>query len=50
MAAEILAGTAIADLPIQFAENLVLSVNEASAAEMGLTLPEDLVAEATEKF
>jgi len=50
MAAEILAGTAIVDLPIQFAENLVLSVNEASAAEMGLTLPEDLVAEATEKF
>ncbi|HSL96169.1 MAG TPA: ABC transporter substrate-binding protein [Thermoleophilia bacterium] len=50
MAAEILAGTAIADVPIQFAENLVLSVNEASAAKMGLTLPEDLVAEATEKF
>jgi putative ABC transport system substrate-binding protein len=50
MGAEILGGKAISELPIQFAENLVLSVNEASAQEMGLTLPADLVGEAAEKF
>jgi putative tryptophan/tyrosine transport system substrate-binding protein len=50
MGAEILGGKAISELPIRFAENLVLSVNESSAEEMGLTLPADLVSEAAEKF
>ena len=50
IAAEILGGKAISEIPITFAENLVLSINEASAAEMGVTLPADLVSEATEKF
>jgi putative tryptophan/tyrosine transport system substrate-binding protein len=50
IAADILSGKAIAEIPVQFAENLVLSVNEASAEEMGLTLPAELVSEAVEKF
>jgi putative ABC transport system substrate-binding protein len=50
IAAEILGGKAIADIPVQFAENLVLSVNPASAEAMGLTLPETLLSEADETF
>lgn len=50
MAAEILKGKAVKDLPVQYAENLQLSVNEAAAKATGITLPADLVAKATNKF
>jgi putative ABC transport system substrate-binding protein len=50
MAADILDGTAIAEIPVQFAETLQLSVNPASAKEMGVTLPDDLLSEADNTF
>ena len=39
MAAKILSGTPIADIPVQFAENLQLSVNEKAAAAQDVTIP-----------
>lgn len=50
MAADILMGKAIADIPVQYAENLQLSINPDAAEKMGVTLPEDLVAEAANTF
>lgn len=50
MAAQILSGTAIADIPVQFAENLQLSINETAAAAQGVTIPEDLAADAVNKY
>ena len=50
MAAMILGGTPIADIPVQFAENLQLSVNEKAAAAQDVTIPEDLMAEAVNKY
>ncbi|MFA4964315.1 MAG: ABC transporter substrate-binding protein [Thermoleophilia bacterium] len=50
MAAEILGGKAIKDIPVQYAQNLVLSINVAAAKAMGVTIPEDLAAEAGETF
>jgi putative ABC transport system substrate-binding protein len=50
MAAEILNGKAIKDIPVQYAENLVLSVNPAAAEAMGVTIPDDLAAEAGQTF
>jgi putative tryptophan/tyrosine transport system substrate-binding protein len=47
MAAAILKGQAVADTPVEFAEDLQLSINEATAEALGLTIPEDLEAEAT---
>lgn len=50
LAAEILSGKPISELPVQYAETLVLSVNPESAAAMGVTLPEELTAKAEETF
>jgi putative ABC transport system substrate-binding protein len=50
MAADILDGKAIAEIPVAYAENLVLSINPAAAEAMGVTLPQDLVDEADETF
>ncbi len=50
MAADILAGKAIADIPVEYAEKLQLSINEEAAQKTGVTLPDDLVAEATNSF
>ncbi|HQG04061.1 MAG TPA: ABC transporter substrate-binding protein [Thermoleophilia bacterium] len=50
IAAEILSGTPIAEIPVQFAESLQLSVNPASAKAMGVTLPEDVLAKADNIF
>ena len=41
-AAEILNGTPIKDIPVEYAQNLQLSVNEKAAAAMGVTIPADL--------
>ncbi len=50
MAAKILSGTPIADIPVQFAENLQLSVNEKAATAQGVTLPQDLIDQAVNKY
>ena len=50
MAADILSGTPIDEIPVQYAEKLQLSVNPKAAAEMGVTLPEALTAEAVNTF
>lgn len=45
-AVAVLNGTSPGNLPVRFIDKLDLFVNPASAAEMGVTLPDDLVAEA----
>ncbi len=50
MAADILAGKAVKDIPVQYAENLQLSINEKAAQDSGVTLPADVVAKAQNKF
>jgi putative tryptophan/tyrosine transport system substrate-binding protein len=50
IAADILAGKAISEIPVQYAENLMLSINEAAAEAMGVTIPDDLKAEAAQTF
>lgn len=50
MAAQVLGGTPIADIPVEFAANLQLSVNEKAAAAQGVTLPQDLIDEAVNKY
>jgi putative ABC transport system substrate-binding protein len=50
MAAKILSGTPIADIPVQFAENLQLSVNEKAATAQGVTIPQDLIDQAVNKY
>ena len=49
-AALILGGTPIKDIPVEYAENLQLSINEKAAAAQGVTIPEALVTEAVNKF
>ncbi|MCX6364865.1 MAG: ABC transporter substrate-binding protein [Actinobacteria bacterium] len=49
-AALILGGTPIKDIPVEYAKNLQLSVNEKAAAAQGVTIPADLVASAVNKF
>jgi putative ABC transport system substrate-binding protein len=49
-AAEILSGTPIKDIPVEYAETLQLSVNEKAAAAMGVTLPAELIDKAENKF
>ncbi|HTX67561.1 MAG TPA: ABC transporter substrate-binding protein [Thermoleophilia bacterium] len=49
-AAEILNGTPIKDIPVEYAKNLQLSINEKAAAAMGVTIPSDLAAKAQNKF
>jgi putative tryptophan/tyrosine transport system substrate-binding protein len=50
MAAQILSGTPIKDLPVQFAQNLQFSINEKAAQAQGVTIPADLLSEAANKF
>ncbi len=50
MAAQILGGTPIADIPVQFAENLQLSINEKAAAAQDVTIPQDLIDQAVNKY
>jgi putative ABC transport system substrate-binding protein len=42
-AALILGGTPIKDIPVEYAKNLQLSINEKAAAAQGVTIPADLV-------
>ena len=50
MAAQVLSGTPIADIPVEFAANLQLSVNEKAAAAQGVTLPQELIDQAVNKY
>lgn len=50
MAADILAGKAIGEIPVQYAENLQLSINPTAAAAMGVTIPDAVKAEADQTF
>jgi putative ABC transport system substrate-binding protein len=50
MAAQILSGTPIKDIPVQYAKNLQLSINPAAAKAMGVTIPADLTAQAANTF
>ncbi len=49
-AAEILSGTPIKDIPVEYAKNLQLSINEKAAAAMGVTIPTDIADKAQNKF
>ncbi|HET6477091.1 MAG TPA: ABC transporter substrate-binding protein [Thermoleophilia bacterium] len=50
MAAQILGGAPVDEVPVQFAENLQLSINEKAATAQGVTIPDDLVAQAVNKY
>jgi putative ABC transport system substrate-binding protein len=50
IAAQIFGGTAIKDIPVEYAKNLQLAINEKAAKAMGVTIPADLVAKATLKY
>jgi putative ABC transport system substrate-binding protein len=50
VAADILNGKAIKDIPVQYAQDLQLSVNEAAAKAMGVTIPTQLMEKAANKF
>ena len=50
IAVEILAGKPIAEIPVEYAQNLTLSVNPAAAETMGVTIPEDVLSEADTTF
>lgn len=50
MAAKILSGTPIKDIPVEYAQKLQLSVNPTAAQAMGVTLPADLVSKAQNTF
>lgn len=50
MAAEILGGKPISEIPVQYAQNLQLSVNPDAAKKAGITLPESVTAEADNTF
>jgi putative tryptophan/tyrosine transport system substrate-binding protein len=54
MAAKVLSGTPVAQLPVVFMqdlpENLQLSINEKAAAAQGVTIPQDLVDKAANKY
>jgi putative tryptophan/tyrosine transport system substrate-binding protein len=49
-AAKILSGTPVKDVPVEFAKNLLLAINEKAAKAMGITLPAALVSQATLKY
>jgi putative ABC transport system substrate-binding protein len=49
-AALILGGTPIKDIPVEYAKNLQLSINEKAAKAQGVTIPADLVSQAVNKF
>jgi putative tryptophan/tyrosine transport system substrate-binding protein len=50
MAAQILSGTPIKDIPVQYAQKLQLSVNPKAAKAMGVTLPADVTSKAVNTF
>ncbi len=50
MAAQVLAGTPISGIPVEFAKNLQLSINEKAAAAQGVTIPQDLIDNAVTKY
>ncbi|OPZ77461.1 MAG: ABC transporter substrate binding protein [Actinobacteria bacterium ADurb.Bin444] len=50
IAAQILQGTPIAKIPVQYAQNLQLAINLAAAAAMGVTIPDALKAKANTTF
>ncbi len=50
IAADILTGKAVSAIPVQYAQTLQLSVNEAAAQASGVTLPAELVTKAQNKF
>jgi putative tryptophan/tyrosine transport system substrate-binding protein len=50
MAAEILSGTPIRDIPVEYAKKLQLSINEKAAAAQGITIPADVKAKAVNTF
>ena len=47
MAAKILSGTPITQIPVEYAKNLQLSINATAATAMGVTIPADLAAKAS---
>jgi putative ABC transport system substrate-binding protein len=49
-AAKILGGAAVADVPVEFAQNLILATNAAAAEKMGVTLPQELLDQAQETY
>jgi putative ABC transport system substrate-binding protein len=49
-AALILSGTPISAIPVEYAKNLQLSINEKAAKAQGVTIPADLVSQAVNKF
>lgn len=50
VAVQILKGTPIAQIPVQYAQNLQLAINLAAATAMGVTIPEDLKAKANTTY
>ena len=50
MAAKILSGTPIKDIPVEYATNLQLSVNEKAAQAQGVTIPAAVAAKASNTF
>jgi putative ABC transport system substrate-binding protein len=50
MAAKVLQGTPIADIPVEYAQNLQLAINVEAAEAMGVTIPDALKTEADTTF
>ena len=50
MAAKVLSGTPVSQIPVEFAANLQLSINEKAAAAQGGTIPQDLIDQAVNKY
>ncbi len=50
MAVKVLQGTPIKDIPVEYAQDLKLALNEMAAEAMGVTIPEDLLSKADQKF
>jgi putative ABC transport system substrate-binding protein len=50
IAAQIFGGTPISSIPVEYAKNLQLAINEKAAKAMGVTIPADLVGKATLKY
>jgi putative ABC transport system substrate-binding protein len=50
VAVQILQGTPISQIPVQYAQNLQLAINLSAATAMGVTIPEDLKAKANTTF
>ncbi len=50
IAVQVLQGTPISEIPVQYAQDLKLAINTTAAEAMGVTLPEDLAAKADQSF